>query len=93
MKQKRLGGLLPKLIMAAIAIYAVISIISLNTKIETAREVNGTLQEQVDQQKLENAEYEDDIARKDDPEKIAELARDNFGLVESGETVFYDIGG
>ena len=93
MKKKRLGGILPKLILVAVAVYALASLITLKGRILQARQANDALEEQRQMLILENAELEDDLSRKDDPDKIAELARENFGLVESGEVVFYDIGG
>lgn len=92
MKQKKLGGLLPKIILIVVAVYALISLLTLKGKIAQAQEQKDELAAMVETQALENAELADDISRKDDPEKKAELARENFGLVESGETVFYDIG-
>ena len=74
------------------AVYALISLLTLKGKIAQAQEQKDELAAMVETQALENAELADDISRKDDPEKKAELARENFGLVESGETVFYDIG-
>ena len=92
MKRKKLGGLLPKIILTVVAVYALISLLTLKGKIAQAQEQKDELAAMVETQALENAELADDISRKDDPEKKAELARENFGLVESGETVFYDIG-
>ncbi|MGI5972068.1 MAG: FtsB family cell division protein [Oscillospiraceae bacterium] len=92
MKSKKAGGILPKIILAVIAIYALASLISLRGRISEAERQQELLQAQVERQKTENEELRDDIGRKDDPEKIAELARENFGLVSSNETVFYDIG-
>lgn len=93
MKKKRFGGVLPKIILIAIVIYAVASIVALQGKMKDAEQQRRELEAKVEAQALENAELEDDISRKDDPDKIAELARDNFGLVDSGEIVFFDIGG
>lgn len=93
MRKKKLGGILPKLILIAVAVYALVSLIALKDRIQEAQQANAELEAQKQALAMANAELEDDLSRKDDPDKIAELARENFGLVEAGEVVFYDIGG
>ena len=39
-----------------------------------------------------NESLQHDIDSAEDPASIAETAREEFGLVDSNETVFYDIG-
>ena len=39
----------------------------------------------------ENQALQSDLDKKDDPEFIKELARDQLGLAEAGERIFYDV--
>ena len=43
------------------------------------------------QQEQENEALRSDLAKKDDPDFIKELARDQLGLAEEGERIFYDV--
>ena len=46
---------------------------------------------QVEQRKQENAALEADLGKSDDEEFVKDLARDQLGLAESGERIFYDV--
>ena len=46
---------------------------------------------QVEQRKQENAALEADLSKSDDEEFVKDLARDQLGLAESGERIFYDV--
>ena len=44
-----------------------------------------------DARKQENAALEADLGKSDDEEFVKDLARDQLGLAESGERIFYDV--
>lgn len=85
-------GLLIKIVIAAIVIFAGVSIISLKSQISTAKEQQAQLQTQVDEALQENNELEYAISHANDPETIEDVARSKVGLVEPGEKIFYDVG-
>ena len=60
-------------------------------QISTAREQERQLALQVTQQREANASLQQDLARADDEEFIKELAREELGLAEPGERIFYDV--
>ena len=60
-------------------------------QIATAQEQESQLATQVQQQKEANASLRQDLARADDEEFIKELAREELGLAEPGERIFYDV--
>ena len=90
MKLKR-SGILTKIILLAIIIYAVCAIASSRSRIEEAEENRDLLQAKVDAALQENAELSYDIEHADDPETMEEIARTKLGLVEPGEKIFYDV--
>ena len=53
--------------------------------------VGKRLNEAAQQQAQENQALEADLAKKDDEEFIKDLARDQLGLAEAGERIFYDV--
>ena len=92
MKLRR-SGILTKMIVSALVIYAGVSLVALHGRIDFARRNLSEVQKQVKELELSNAELEYDIDNFDDPEVIAGIARSALGLVMPGEIVFFDGGG
>lgn len=90
MKLKK-AGLITKIVIIAIVVYAGISLASLKRQTDDAREKRDELQQQVDQITQENSELQYDIDHSTDPEIIEDVARNDIGLVKPGEKIFYDI--
>ena len=86
------SGLVSKLIVFALIIYAAVNLISLRGRIESAREDLNDLRRQVAAQEISNAELEYEIEHYDEPEVISDIARSDLGLVLPGEIIFYDGG-
>jgi len=89
-KLKR-AGIITKVVILALAVYAVISLISLNAQVTEARKVRDETQAEVERLAQSNAELEYEINHSDDPETIEDIARDKLGLVMPGEKIFYDV--
>lgn len=60
-------------------------------QIDSARTAEQALHAQVQQQQQANAALQEDLSRADDSEFIKELARDQLGMAEQGERIFYDV--
>jgi len=75
-----------------IAVYAIVTIITLQGKIRESESANAALRQQAEEQSDVNAGLQRDLDNADDPESYAQTARDAFGLVDSDETRYYDIG-
>jgi len=91
MKLKR-AGIITKAVVFALALYAAASLVSLRVQIDDANEEQRRLKDEIVKKEALNDELEHQLEFKDDDEVIADIARDNFGLVMPGEKVFYDIG-
>lgn len=85
------AGLLTKLVVLALLIATATSLLELNGRLQEANAQKDELTQQVAAQAQTNAELEDAIANSDDPERIADVARDRLGLVEPGEIIFYSM--
>lgn len=91
MKMKK-ASLISKIVIAALVIYAVVSLVSTRSQLSAAEEKCNSLQEQVDDAMQTNSELQYAVDHSDDPETIEDVARNKIGLVKPGEKIFYDIG-
>ncbi len=91
MKLKR-AGIITKIVIFALIVYASVTLINLRTQIDDARSQQQALKQQVEEIETSNAELKYEIEHSDDEDTIADVARDDLGLVAPGEKVFYDTG-
>lgn len=82
------AGLLTKVVVLALLIYMATALLNLQGQIQEAQAQRDTLSQQVAEQTQINAELAEDVANPDDPDRIADIARDKLGLVVPGEKVF-----
>ncbi len=91
MKFKR-AGMLTKLLLLILLIASVSAFLNLQSQVSQTEDEAAQWQRQVERQKQENQDLADAIADKDDPARIADVARERLGYVAPGEIVFYDSG-
>jgi cell division protein FtsB len=91
MKLKR-AGIITKMVVFALIIYASVTLINLRAQIDAARTQQLALKEQVTQKETSNAELQYKIDHSEDKDVMADVARDDLNLVEPGEKVFKDTG-
>lgn len=89
-KTKKSGGIVLVVVLLLIGVMA-FELIDVYGQISTAREQERQLSLQVTQQREANTSLQQDLARADDEEFIKELAREELGLAEPGERIFYDV--
>ena len=87
MPKTKKAGLLTKLVILALLIYLATSLLNLQSRIRATQAERDTLSRQVAEQTQDNAELAEDVANPDDPDRIADIARDKLGLVVPGEKV------
>ncbi len=85
----RRTGILTKMVLAVLLVYAVVSLIALRGKITQAEQKNVELQQQVADLTAQNDDIQYDIEHSEDDDVIRDIARDKLNLVEPGEEVFY----
>ena len=90
MKFKK-AGILTKIVIAALLVYAVVSLVTVRSKTAALNAQTQQLQQQVTDMTQSNAELEYKIEHSEDADTIEEIARDKLGLVKPGEKIFYDM--
>ena len=91
MKLKR-TSIFTRIVIAALIVYAAVMLVNIRSRIAAAEADRAALEAEAETLRRENLVLAYDIEHADDPEVIAEIARDKLGLVRPGEKVFYDIG-
>ena len=91
MKLKR-AGIMTKIVIFVLIVYASVALINMRAQIETAMAKQEDLKQQVIDIQTSNEQLQYDIDHRGDKNTIANVARDDFGLVAPGEKVFYDTG-
>ena len=79
------------LVLIALAVFLGSELIQVNQRLGEAKVQEASLTRQMQMKQQENQALQSDLDKKDDPEFIKELARDQLGLAEAGERIFYDV--
>ncbi len=91
MKVKR-AGMLTKLLLLILMVITLTAFLNLRSQVKALTEQRSALEWQNARQRQENEALAAAIADKDNPERIADVARDRLGYVAPGEIIFYDSG-
>ena len=76
-----------------VVLVAVVSVELLRVygQLDSAKTQRDTMGQQLEEQKKENSDLESDLGKANDKEFIKGLAKDQLGLAEDGERIFYDV--
>ena len=88
----RRAGIITIVVIVVLMVYASVTLINMNKRINAAEAQQEELSRQVEEKEVGNAEIQYAIDNKDDDETKADIARDSLGLVDPDEKVFYDSG-
>ena len=88
MRLKR-TGITTKIIICILAVWAITTIVSLRGQISRTRQENEQLSATAADITAENEELSYALENQDDEEVIKDIARDELGLGEPGEEVYY----
>ena len=91
MKVKR-ASIFTKLVVAALMVYAVVTLIGLQERIDAGEVQNAMLAQQIEETEISNAALEYSIQNSESSDTLEDIARSKLGLVYPGEKVFYDMG-
>ena len=86
----KMAGLLTKIVVLALLIYTATTLLGMRGKLQAAQSEVDQLNQQVAEQKQENAELSDAVENSGDPDVIRSVARSK-GYVEPGEKIFVDV--
>ena len=87
---KRKSSLITKLIILAVVIYAVVTIVALQPKIDTLKSESNSLHDEVLALQEANRSLQNDIEAMNTDEGIMKIARERLNLVADGEWIFID---
>ncbi len=88
----RKTSIFTKIVIIALAAYAIVSLLELKTRLAEAEAYKAQLEEEVASAEQENASLSYEIEHSGDDSTIEGIARDKLGLVMPGEKIFYDVG-
>ncbi len=89
MKLKK-AGIITKLVVIALLIYGLITLVVLVGKISDVNAEQDLLRQEAQELEIRNAELDYVIEHSTEDDVISDIARDELGLVEPDEQVFYD---
>lgn len=84
------SSLITKLIILAVMIFAIITIVTLQPKINALQEERDALADEVAAIQQENLALEEDIAALGTDESTREIARERLNMVADGEIIYID---
>ncbi|SBV92240.1 Septum formation initiator [uncultured Eubacteriales bacterium] len=81
------AGLATKLVVLALLIGLSITLLDMRAQLQNAQTQKEALETQVQAQTQVNADLNDAVQNKDDPQRQEDIARDALGLVKPGEII------
>ncbi len=92
-KVKRKKRRAPITLVVLLVLLAVVSVqlVHVYGQLDSAKAQRETMSQELEQKKKENSSLESDLGKANDKEFIKGLAKDQLGLAEDGERIFYDV--
>ena len=88
--QLRRTSLITKILILALAVYALLKLVNLQGDVNQMRAREKELQQQVAYAEQEGLSLQQDIDELGTEKSIIKIARERLGMVADGEIVFYD---
>ena len=89
-KKKRRAPITLVMLVVLVAVVSV-ELLRVYGQLGSAKTQRDTMGQQLEEQKKENSDLESDLGKANDKEFIKGLAKDQLGLAEDGERIFYDV--
>lgn len=89
-KKKRRAPITLVVLLVLVAVVSV-ELLRVYGQLDSAKTQRDTMGQQLEEQKKENNDLESDLGKANDKEFIKGLAKDQLGLAEVGERIFYDV--
>ena len=90
-KRKKRSAPITLVVLLVLLAVVVVQLIRVYGQLGEAKAQRETVSQQLQEQKKENSDLEADLSKADDKEFIKGLAKDQLGLAEDGERIFYDV--
>ena len=85
------AGIITKLVILILMVYATVSLFSLQARIDEAEVEKTALIKDVQEKTAGNTALEYEIEHSTDPKTVEDIARNKLGLLLPGERVIYDV--
>ena len=92
-KSRHKGLMLLRVALAAIVLYASVSLIDMQINLTARRRQVSELEQRVETQRIANKELERQLAQGMGQEDVERIARERLGFISPDETVFVDVSG
>lgn len=89
-KKKRRAPITLVVLLVLVAVVSV-ELLRVYGQLDSAKTQRDTMGQQLEEKKKENSDLESDLGKANDKEFIKGLAKDQLGLAEVGERIFYDV--
>lgn len=89
-KKKRRAPITLVVLLVLLAVVSV-QLVHVYGQLDSAKAQRETMSQELEQKKKENSSLESDLGKANDKEFIKGLAKDQLGLAEDGERIFYDV--
>ncbi len=89
-KKKRRAPITLVVLLVLVAVVSV-ELLRVYGQLDSAKTQRDTMGQQQEEPKKENSDLESDLGKANDKEFIKGLAKDQLGLAEVGERIFYDV--
>ena len=86
------SSLITKLVILALAVYATVTLVTIQSQIADKRSQKDALQAEITACRQENERLSDANEAANTAQRVQDIARSKLGLVTEGEIVFYDVG-
>lgn len=84
------SSLITKLLILAVMIYAIVTIVTLQPKIDILQEEKTALEQEVAAMQQDNLELQEDIEALGTDDSTRQIARERLNMVEDGEIIYVD---
>ena len=91
--RKRRSSLVFYVVAIAFVVYAGITLVNLQTFIQTKSNEIGDLQKRIEAQQQKNTELQNNLNKDTDTSYVEKIAREKLGLAYPNERVFYNVDG
>ena len=89
-KKKRRAPITLVVLLVLVAVVSV-ELLRVYGQLDSAKTQRDTMGQQLEEQKKENSDLESDLGKANDKEFIKGLSKNQLGLAEAGERIFYDV--
>ena len=90
-KQKKRRAPITLVVLVVLVAVVSVELLRVYGQLGSAKTQRDTMGQQLEEQKKENSDLESDLGKANDKEFIKGLAKDQLGLAEDGERIFYDV--